>query len=596
MPTSNEWLTPYQRSYNAIKSKLLNSLRTKVPEITDYSEGNILIILISMFAAIAEVLHYYIDNMARETFFPTARKYSSLYKHAKLVDYHIKCAVPARVDIIFSLDGGPSGDKLIPENTQFTANDGSVWVTSKSIIWPSNVPSVTIPLVQKEPSTTNVSLGYITSRGVSIQLGDLGDNQYYAEGTMKLIIGNEAWTLVDTFAYAGATDRVYKIEPDMNQVPTIIFGDGMNGMFPDLNQEVLGTYWTTLGEEGNIPANSFSTIPSSLTTLQGLEVEIYQPYAAAGGSNYETFAMIKDHVPLSIKTLGVAITKEDFEAMAKLVPGVNKAYCEYVCGQVLNLIISPDGGIEAGTDLMDSVYNSLSKSKVITTSIAVSSTHKTLIYLDASVYGKPSFAKQDITTEVKNALLNAFNQNTSDIQQTIRISDIYALIDNINIVDYMDINRIYIASYPLPSRASVEEQGFYVVPLDVTYFNQISYIPATKLAEGEVDEIYLTIYMTGESPTSYTIKVSTSTGDGEWTSAGNRFDQQYSHSNILNRLSFEITIADRNYTAGPDIDGEPQEIRYTITLQPMNVNLTPVDYNIPVFEPSTISLTVYESV
>lgn len=595
MPTSNEWLTPYQRSYNSIKAKLLNSLRSKVPEITDYSEGNILIILISMFAAIAEVIHYYIDNMARETFFPTARKYSSLYKHAKLVDYHIKCAVPSRVDIIFSLDGGPSEDKLIPENTQFTADDGSIWVVSKSVTWPKNIPSVTVPLVQKEPSNNNISLGYITSKGVSIQLGDLGDNQYYAEGTMKLTIGDEAWTLVDTFAYASATDKVYKIEPDMNQVPTIIFGDGMNGMYPDLNLEVRGTYWTTLGEEGNIPANSFSTIPSSLSTLRGLNIEIYQPYAAAGGSNYESFSMIKDHVPLSLKTLGVAITKEDFEAMAKLVPGVNKAYCDYVCGQVLNLIISPDGGIEAGTDLMDSVYNTLSKSKVITTSIAVSSTHKSLIYLDATVYGRPSFAKQDIASEVQDTLLNAFNQNTSEIQQTIRMSDIYAMIDNINIVDYVDINRIYIASYPLPSRASVEEQGFYVVPLDITYFNQLTYVPSTTLNEGEKDEMYITVLMVGESPSSFTIRVTSSDGLVEWEAENQKFDQQYSY-NIENRLSFEITIADRNYTAGPDVDGVPQEIRYTITLQQMNVNLTPVDYNIPVFEPSTISLTVYESV
>ena len=99
MATNNPWLTPYQRSYNDIKAKLISELRNRVPEITDFSEGNIFILIISIFAAIAEVIHYYIDNMARETFFPTARRYSSLYKHSKLVDYHIKSAIPASVDL-----------------------------------------------------------------------------------------------------------------------------------------------------------------------------------------------------------------------------------------------------------------------------------------------------------------------------------------------------------------------------------------------------------------------------------------------------------------------------------------------------------------
>ena len=76
MATSNEWLTPYQRSFNSIKTKIISTLRNKIPEMTDFSEGNIFIIIVSIFSAIAEVIHYYIDNMAREAFLPTARRYS----------------------------------------------------------------------------------------------------------------------------------------------------------------------------------------------------------------------------------------------------------------------------------------------------------------------------------------------------------------------------------------------------------------------------------------------------------------------------------------------------------------------------------------
>ena len=576
MATSNEWLTPYQRSFNQIKGKLLNSLRSKVPEITDYTEGNIFIILISMFAAIAEVIHYYIDNMAREAFFPTARKYTSLYRHAKLVDYHIKCAIPATVDIYLSLEGGPNTDIYILENTQFQANDGSVWITSKTVTWPNGVPSVLIPLIQKEKSSSNISLGYITQRNASIYLPDLEDNQYYAEGTMKLTIGRDVWTLVDTFAYANSTDKVYKIEPDSQNRPRIIFGDGINGMQPDLNMPLIGEFWTTLGEGGNIAPNSFTTVPS----ISGLDEvpSIYQPNYGSGGSNYETFDMIKSHVPLSIKTLGVAITKEDFEAMARLVPGVNKAYCEYICGQVLNMIISPDYGIEANSALLDQVSQSLSKSKVITTSISVQSTHKTSIYLDADIYGKPSFSKSDITEEVIQTLLNTYNQNTSDIRQTINLSDIYALIDNINIVDHVNINKIYIRSYARASRVSVEG-GYSLIPLNIDYFCQNKYVPEADLKEGKVDKIDVTIVI-GNDTSTYTLI--TSDGYAQYNMSWGTV-----YNIVTDRVSFDISLGDVGYNPN---------VNYTFSLQPMNTNLTPLDYNIPVFESSTINLTVHESI
>lgn len=102
---TNKWLNPYQRSFQQIKAKLIESLTTIKDKngqtlITDYSEGNILIIILSLFAAIAEVLHYYIDNVGRESFLSTARRYDSVVKHGLLVDYHPRGAVAASVDVI----------------------------------------------------------------------------------------------------------------------------------------------------------------------------------------------------------------------------------------------------------------------------------------------------------------------------------------------------------------------------------------------------------------------------------------------------------------------------------------------------------------
>ena len=195
MSTSNNWLNPYQRSFNDIKAKLISELRLQIPEITDYSEGNIFVIIISIFAAIAEVIHYYIDNMAREAFLPTARRYSSLYKHAKLVDYHIKSAIPATVDVVlYKNDDTPIGqDITIPLNTEFTSSDGKTWISTKTVIWYKDSYYVTVPLVQQKSVGVpdRIQLGNILSPDSIIYITDIPSDQKYVEGSMNLYINDE---------------------------------------------------------------------------------------------------------------------------------------------------------------------------------------------------------------------------------------------------------------------------------------------------------------------------------------------------------------------------------------------------------------------
>ena len=96
-----------------------------------------------------------------------------------------------------------------------------------------------------------------------------------------------------------------------------------------MNGKVEAEYYLTYGALGNIAENQFGTpIPTILTDKYN-DISISNVYSASGGSDYETFDMLKQHIPLSIKTLGVAITREDYEAIAKLVPGVDKSYVDY---------------------------------------------------------------------------------------------------------------------------------------------------------------------------------------------------------------------------------------------------------------------------
>lgn len=576
MATSNKWLTPYQRSYNSIKAKLIAELKAKVPEITDFSEGNIFVILLSLFAAVAEVIHYYIDNMAREAFLPTARRYTSLYNHAKLVDYHIKCAVPATVDVIIYNETPVDTDISIPVNTKFLSEDGKPWVSTKEVVLLKGTQSVKVPLIQKEPVGDNkITLGQITSQDVYISLGTLPSDKKYVEGSMNLMIDGQPWVLVDTFAYSTPRDRVYKVEPDEAMNPRIVFGDGQFGMKPNLNGLVEATYYLTYGSLGNLEAGAFTQVPQVILDKQD-SLKISANGSANGGSDYESFDMLKDHIPLSIKTLGVAITKDDYEAITKLVPGVNKAYVNYRCGKYVEIYITPDnpsnneelGWGQASGALIADVEKRLSKAKVITTNIAVGSTHAARIYLEAEVTGKKSFNKSDIHDQVISALLGAYNYNTSDINKPVRLSDLYSLIDSQSLVDFLQIKKLYLLPYPRPLNENQPE-------LIITDFNQVSFTP-TDNQEYEKLNVRFT------DGANFIIR--SSQGKEFTGTLGTNIEIETGIS------KFTITIGETGgltYNTGDT---------YELYIQEMNSDLVPQNYNIPIFSTNSIQLTIHEVV
>lgn len=592
MSTSNPWLTPFQRSYNDIKAKLIQSLNERVPEITDMSEGNIFILTLSIFAGIAEVIHYYIDGMAREAFLPTCRRYSSLYKHAKLVDYHIKSAIPSSVDITVYMQDGTTSfpvDINVPQNTVFNSKDGKPWITTRNVTIEKGTYTYKVPVAQKE-AVAEVELGTYTSHDIIITLGDLPADRKYVEGSMVLTIDGEAWTLVDTFAYSGPGDKVYKVELDSTLQPYLVFGDGQFGRKPTIGSQIKGQYYLTYGSSGNIPSNQFDKVPEVMSDVTS-GLSITNTIAATGGSDYEDFDTLKEHIPLSIKTLGVAITKEDYEAIAMLIDGVDKAYCNYICGKYVEVYITPDGGSEASTELINNVKQRMESSKVLTTRVSVYSTHAAKIYLSATITGKKSFKSIDISNQVKKALLDAYNYQSSGINKSVRQSDLYALMDNQPMVDFLTITELYLLPYPIAININSQntEEIVSVPALNITYFKMISFNTATP--ETDYENCYIqTVIEDGNA--FYRIFTNKNvSGNALYTGQyGKPINVSLYKSKFT--MTINLPVENANYENGTV---------YQLTTQPMGsngrlVDLIPHNYNIPVISSDNITLTINEVV
>ena len=573
MGITNKWLNPYQRSYQQIKAKLVESLMgLKDPQgqklITDYSEGNILIIILSLFAAIAEVLHYYVDNMARETFLPTARRYDSVVKHGALVDYHARAAIAATVDVILSrsITGNSIGAKLtIPQGTLFTDSSGNSWLSARDVTWYSNVTTCKVPIIQHEGYTASALNNMVIPTGdrVILNLGTLPNGKYYEQGSMSLQIGGETWVLVDTFAKSKPTDKHFMVSVDESLSPYIMFGDGTFGKKPAAGAKITNVvFYLTNGTQGNVKSNTITSVPSVISSSI-TDATVSNAYDAGGGSNYENFIMLKEHIPLSVKTLGVAITKEDFESLAMLVDGVNKAKADYECGRKLTVYISPDGGAVASSELINRVYNLLSQRAPMTTWLKVKSAGKVQIILEMDVTGKKSYKTAEIQTQILTALYNAYSPEQAQIGGSVRLSDIYALIDNLSTVDYLHLTKFYIKPWPT-----------------TIYGNKELNLGQFKLNKAKGS---MTYYITFNSSTTFTVR-SVSNGYVTTGSVGSSIQI----IDKANGFDFSLDIQNNSYQSG---------YRYSITVSEPNHDYEDPGFNLPVFEnASQLTLTVNEIV
>lgn len=573
MGITNKWLNPYQRSYQQIKAKLVESLMGLKDKdgqklITDYSEGNILIIILSLFAAIAEVLHYYVDNMARETFLSTARRYDSVVKHGALVDYHARAAIAATVDVILSrsITGNSIGAKLtIPQGTLFTDQSGNSWLSARDVTWYSNVTTCKVPIIQHEKYTTSALNNMVIPTGdrVQLNLGTLPNGKYYEHGSMSLQIGGESWVLVETFAKSKSTDKHFMVSVDESLNPYIMFGDGTFGKKPAAGAKITNVvFYLTNGSQGNVKSNTITSVPSVISSSI-TDATVSNAYDAGGGSNYENFTMLKEHIPLSVKTLGVAITKEDFESLTMLVDGVNKAKADYECGRKLTVYISPDGGAVASSELISRVYNLLSQRAPMTTWLKVKSAGKVQIILEMDVTGKKSYKTAEIQTQILTALYNAYSPEQAEIGGSVRVSDIYALIDNLSTVDYLHLTKFYIKPWPT-----------------TIYGNKELALGQFKLNKATGS---MTYFITFNSSTTFTVR-SVSNGYVATGSVGSSLQVV----DKANGFDFSLDIQNNSYQSG---------YRYSITVSEPNHDYEDPGFNLPVFEnASQLTLTVNEIV
>lgn len=562
MKIFNKWVGYLDRSHLTIKDSILKKLGQTNPEMTDHSESNILVIIVSMFSGIAEQLNYYIDNMAREAFITTARKYSSVVKHTRLIDYRIKAAVPSSADILVELldsNGNPyiaTTPLLIPVNTQFSTNNGIIFISIKDVTIEPGDSMVTV-VVQQKSFNTNIDLG--TTMGVARETVPIPVN--YVDGSMILTIGGEPWYLVNSLGFSGPNDKHFIIDISTESTAYIQFGDGLNGMIPGGNQPIIGEFYTTIGTGGNVDANTINSSNFDFTVTGANTIRISNPLASVGGNNYQTIEQIRLSVPLSLRTLERGVTLQDYKDIAKLAPGVDKSDVRFDCQTGINVYISPVNGGIAQTALLNSTKAYIEERKIIGRPVVVQAAGESYIKLEMHVTVKPRRDMNQTRQDIINALTTEYGYTKSDVNKAVRKSDIYALVDNLEKVDWLNLKHIYTQPYFRP----------------LGHYKQI--IAQMKIREySAIEQKWSMRYISTGPDTGYF----------------NIF-----RGNVLMGIAYPgIEFADTNNTFQINIQNNDYQNgqEWEFTTLPYNVDQIIIDNSIPIIRQEDLTIYLYEQI
>lgn len=563
MKIDNPWVGYLNRSYSSVKASVLNRLRILAPEITDYSESNPLIIIVSIFAGIAEMLNYYIDSMARETFLPTARKFDSVVKLGQLVDYRIKASLSATVDLTFTCYNSDDETQavlsipiLIPINTKIATESGVTYLTTRDATILPGFFNVSVPAKQRT-IVPQYTIG--TSTGLPSQTIPLPVD--FEDGTLYVQVGGNTWDYKDHLGFSNSTAEHFIVRIQTDGLPYLVFGDGINGAIPPAGNSISVAYRTTLGLRGRVPAFTLTDIISNVDIPAGetaiVDIRVTNILSSSSGLGIEDIERVRKSIPLSIRTLDRAVTYQDYIDIAKLSPAVDKAMVFFNCGKKVTVYVAPIGGGVASTAMMDDVQAFMDKRKMITTFIEIAAAGETYIGLEVVAHSRFRVNTQLTKVDIQKALVDKYSSVNSDINKPIRLSDIYALLDNLERVDYLQLVNVYWVPYARPVDSTL----------------QLNWTRKTLF--GSYQKTLWQIVYTGTDFQLYrdgVMVISMAVGI------------QYNHENI-----FEIRI---NSVPAGAINGN----RWIFYTYPINEDLVLDDYTVPRISPdlSYIDITVNE--
>lgn len=438
------------KDFESVRASLLSYASRNFPEWAQASEGDFGMLMVELFAYVADIMSYYNDRVANEAFLSTASQRKSVLNLANMLAYIPNGNIASTGTVTFNNTN--SVTTTIPAGTQVSTdfiqqlNAPIIFETTADLVMAANATG-TVAVVQGETISNEV---LAASDGTT-------DQQYrllqtpVIDGTVTVKVG-DSLTGFTTYTYkqhlidAGPFDPVFTTWTDEGGVVWIQFGDNVDGMVPPIGSTIEATYRIGGGTVGNISAGQITTM---LQPIDGVSIALdanNNPISSVmqNGQDAESTDQIRVNAPRSYRTQNRLITLNDFKDGALGVASVVKSNAVVNNYNNISVYIAGPGG-NTTTSLINTVFTYLTDNtrKVAGATLTVQA--GTLIPVNVTI-ATLGIADQYSATQVKNAVMQAMQNlltfNNQDFGNRVPASAVYQAIAEVPGVTYAALSNL----------------------------------------------------------------------------------------------------------------------------------------------------------
>lgn len=443
------------RDYESIVTALLDEAQRRLPEWTDRSANDPGRVLLDLFAYAADIMLYYQDRIANESFLATARERESVVDLLRLVGYELRTAAPAATELTLTIKNDRAAALTIAPGAQFAtlpAGGGE-----KLRFTYAGPKPITVPLDGVGGSVTHrlpvVHADLVAGEAVGRSDGQANQRFRLLQGPVLLAppaaiwdrmevrvdegAGPVPWLRKETLLYSKPGDPHYMVRVDGQGLATLYFGDNRFGRVPLHGAPVTATYLTGGGAAGNVGARTIVKVESGLSDPGA--VSVINLVSASGGADAEAPDEARLYGPPLFRSLGRAVTEADYVALAEAFPGVARARTLVRGWNNIDVYVLPQGGLPLANDLRQRLQTYLDERRMVTTRLWVRSPLPVRINLQAQIQVQPTFYAGDVEMAVRTALGELLSTSRVGFGSNVYLSKVYEAIESVEGVEYVTV-------------------------------------------------------------------------------------------------------------------------------------------------------------
>ena len=287
------------------------------------------------------------------------------------------------------------------------------------------------------------------------------------QSTLTVSCNNTPWTLVDTLYDQGPAAQVFSSRNDENQNTTVLFGDGVlyGARLPSGTANIQASYRKGLGSAGNVDAGQINILLSRPLGLKS----VINPIAASGGADPQPLTSAAASAPLSVSTLGRAVSILDYQNFALNFAGIAKALATWTWVGSQRAVVLTVAGIEgaavdADSDTATKLIAALADFGDPNVPLLLQSYAPMTFELGINIL--PSDPNSLVATQqaVEAALRAAYSFDARSFGQWVSLSDVLAVAQGVSGVTAVQITQLYLTGSspglnPLLAAASASAGG-----------------------------------------------------------------------------------------------------------------------------------------